>query len=293
MSGADGDGARGLREIKAASGITFAQCQESAKIDSMPNTAVATGDVDFILPPKAIAEELAKISRHPYVNHLTPIKLVEEQPKGEDAFDTIFSLLWAATGVNFTNYKQTTLKRRILRRMALYKLEQIGSYVQYLQNNPKEVTALYQDLLINVTSFFRDSEAFDALKTKIFPIIAKDKSPGSPIRIWVAGCSTGEEAYSIAICLLEFLADQTLKPPIQIYATDVSDMVIEKARLGIYKHSQVADVTAERLKRFFVEVEGGYQISKTVRDLCVFARQNLISDPPFSRLDLITLGLTH
>jgi len=288
LSGADGDGARGLREIKAASGITFAQCQESAKIDSMPNTAVATGDVDFILPPKAIAEELAKISRHPYVNHLTPIKLVEEQPKGEDAFDTIFSLLWAATGVNFTNYKQTTLKRRILRRMALYKLEQIGSYVQYLQNNPKEVTALYQDLLINVTSFFRDSEAFDALKTKIFPIIAKDKSPGSPIRIWVAGCSTGEEAYSIAICLLEFLADQTLKPPIQIYATDVSDMVIEKARLGIYKHSQVADVTAERLKRFFVEVEGGYQISKTVRDLCVFARQNLISDPPFSRLDLIT-----
>lgn len=288
LSGADGDGARGLREIKAVGGITFAQCQESAQFDSMPNTAVATGDVDFVLPPQLIASELAKISHHPYVNRPAPIKVIEEQPEGEDALSTIFSLLRAATGVDFTHYKQTTLKRRILRRMALYKLEQIEGYVRYLQNNPEEVTALYQDVLINVTSFFRDSEAFDALKSKVFPIIAKDKSPISPIRIWVAGCSTGEEAYSIAICLLEFLANQTIKPPIQIYATDVSEMVIEKARLGIYKHSQVADVTPERLQKFFVQVEGGYQICKFVREVCVFARQNLISDPPFSRLDLIT-----
>jgi two-component system CheB/CheR fusion protein len=288
LSGGDSDGARGLEEIKAAGGITFAQCQDSAQVNSMPNTAVATGHVDFILSPQGIAEKLAEISRHPYVNRPVPTKLVQEQPEDEDTFYTIFGLLQAATGVDFTHYKQTTLKRRILRRMALYKMERLEGYVRYLQDNPGEVTALYQDTLINVTSFFRDPEAFDALKRIVFPTIAKDKSPGSPIRIWVAACSTGEEAYSIAICLLEFLADQAVKPPIQIYATDVSETVIEKARNGIYTPSQVADVSPEHLQRFFVQVEGGYQICKAVRQLCVFARQNLISDPPFSKLDLIT-----
>lgn len=287
LSGGDSDGARGVEEIKAAGGITFAQSQNTAKVSSMPNTAVATGQVDFVLTPEEIAQELVKISRHPYITRSNPTQIIEEQPE-EEAFLTIFALLKAARGVDFTNYKQTTLKRRIARRMALSKIEQLSTYVQYLQNNLEEVTALYHDVLINVTSFFRDAEAFEALRNKVFPVIVKDKKPGMPVRVWVAGCSTGEEAYSIAICLQEFLAEQLIKIPVQIYATDLSEAVIEKARTGFYKYNQLADVSPQRLKRFFVPVEGGYQISKTIREQCVFARQNLIGDPPFSRLDLIT-----
>lgn len=288
LSGSDSDGTRGLENIKGAGGITFAQSEESATVSSMPNTAVASGHVDFILTPRQIAEELAKISTHPYIHCLSPAKPLDTIPEAGDALTIIFSLLRTATGVDFNHYKQTTLKRRILRRMMLYKLEKLEDYVRYLQDHPAEVTALYQDVLITVTSFFRDPEAFEALKTEVFPVIAKDRRPDTPIRIWVAGCSTGEEAYSIAICLLEFFSSQAINIPIQIFATDVNEVAIEKARTGIYKPSQVVEVSSERLQRFFVQIEGGYQISKPVRELCVFARQNLISDPPFSRLDLIT-----
>ncbi|MBW4562823.1 MAG: PAS domain-containing protein [Mojavia pulchra JT2-VF2] len=288
LSGGDGDGARGLESIKAAGGITFAQCEDTAKVNSMPNTAVASGNVDFILPPEAIAQELANISNHPYLSCPLPVKSSEVLPESGDVLLKIFSLLRAATGVDFNQYKQTTLKRRILRRMVLYKLDNLEDYARYLQEHPTEINALYQDVLINVTEFFRDPESFEALKNKVFPIIAKDRTPDSPIRIWVAGCSTGEEAYSIAICLLEFLTDQIINTPIQLFASDVNETMINKARLGIYKPSDLANVSPERLQRFFVSVEGGYQISKPVRELCVFARQNLISDPPFSKLDLIT-----
>ncbi|BAY08280.1 chemotaxis protein CheB [Calothrix sp. NIES-2098] len=288
LSGSDGDGARGLEAIKGSGGITFAQCQESAKVSGMPNTAVASGHVDFILTPQEIAEELIKISRHPYIRHQPPVESAEVLSVSGDAMSTIFSLLRAATGVDFNQYKQTTLKRRILRRMILYKLERLEDYVRYLQENSAEVMALYQDLLITVTSFFRDPESFEALKTKVFPRIAQDRRPDSPIRIWVAGCSTGQEAYSIAICLLEFLSNQGINPPIQIFATDVNEIAIETARIGVYKPNQLTEVSPERLQRFFVQVENGYQISKPVRELCVFARQNLISDPPFSHLDLIS-----
>ncbi|MBE9005012.1 PAS domain-containing protein [Fortiea sp. LEGE XX443] len=288
LSGGDADGARGLEVIKAAGGITFAQCQESAQVSSMPNTAIASGYVDFILTPREIAEEIAKISHHPYITQPNFVKTVEILPEGTDALSVVFSLLRAAKGVDFTHYKQTTLKRRILRRMILYKLDRLEDYVRYLQDNPAEVTALYQDVLITITSFFRDPEAFEALKTQVFPVIAKDRTPDSPIRIWVAGCSTGEEAYSIAICLLEYLTVQGINPTIQIFATDINEVAIEKARIGIYKPSQIVDISPERLQRFFVQVENGYQISKPVRELCVFARQNLINDPPFSRLDLIS-----
>jgi len=288
LSGGDGDGTRGLERIKEVGGITFAQCEESAKVSSMPNTAVASGYVDFILTPRQIAQELTNISCHPYIKQPTSVRTSEVVPELTDALSTIFYLLRTAKGVDFSHYKRTTLKRRILRRMILYRLDRLEDYVQYLQNNPEEVTALYQDVLITVTSFFRDSEAFEALKTKVFPAIAEGRRPDSPFRIWVAGCSTGEEAYSIAICLLEFLTNQGINIPIQIFATDINEVAIEKARAGIYKPSQVAEISPERLARFFIQVEGGYQISKPVRELCVFARQNLINDPPFSRVDLIT-----
>ncbi|MBX9256886.1 PAS domain-containing protein [Desmonostoc muscorum CCALA 125] len=287
LSGGDADGTRGLEFIKGAGGITFAQCEDTARVSSMPSTAIASGYVDFILTPEEIAQELTKISRHPYIACKTPAQPTEALPEG-DALSTIFNLLRTSTGVDFTHYKQTTLKRRISRRMILYKLEKLEDYVRYLQQNPVEVNALYQDVLITVTNFFRDSEAFEALKTKVFPSIIKERTPESPIRIWVAGCSTGEEAYSIAICLLEYLTKQGINLPIQIFATDINEVMIDKARNGIYKPSQIANVSPERLQRFFVQVEGGYQISKAVRELCVFARQNLIGDPPFSRLDLIT-----
>jgi two-component system, chemotaxis family, CheB/CheR fusion protein len=290
LSGADGDGSRGLAAIKAAGGITFAQSEASAQVSNMPNSAIATGQVDFILTPQKIAQKIAEISRHPYIVARPAKKSIasEEAIKNKDAIATIYSLLRVATGVDFTHYKQTTLKRRMQRRMLLYKLERIEDYAEYLQDNPTEVTALYHDVLIHVTSFFRDSESFEALSSKVFPEIVKDKSPQTPIRIWVAGCSTGEEAYSIAICLLEFLAERAINLPIQIYATDICDSAIAKARTGFYTASQVADVSPERLHRFFVQVDGGYQIGKQVRELCVFARQNLISDPPFSQMDLIS-----
>lgn len=290
LSGGDSDGSNGIEAIKAAGGVTFAQCEGTAQVNSMPNTAIATGQVDFILPPEQIAQKLAELSRHPCIANQPAFKSEADiaLDTSQDAIAVIFSLLRAATGVDFTHYKQTTLNRRIQRRMFLYKLERLEDYARYLQNNPTEVMALYQDVLIHVTSFFRDPESFEALKSKVFPIIVKDKSPGTPIRIWVAGCSTGEEAYSLAICLLEFLAEQVPRLPIQIYATDISETAIESARSGIYIPSQVANVSPERLNRFFVQVEGGYQITKPVRELCVFARQNLIGDPPFSRLDLIT-----
>ncbi|MBO3461472.1 PAS domain-containing protein [Aetokthonos hydrillicola Thurmond2011] len=290
LSGGDGDGSRGLEAVKAAGGVTFAQSGDTAKVNSMPNTAVATGLVDFVLPPRKIAEKIAEISRHPYITDVAMTKSATSKDEFDrsEALRTIFTLLWTATGVDFTNYKQTTLKRRIQRRMVLHKFEKLTDYASYLHNNPTEVMALYEDSLIHVTSFFRDSESFTALKSKVFPVIVLDKSSNSPIRIWVAGCSTGEEAYSITICLLEFLAEHLSHIPIQVYATDISERAIAQARTGFYTASEVANVDPERLHRFFVEVEGGYQISKPVRETCVFARQNLISDPPFSRMDLIT-----
>ncbi len=287
LSGGDGDGSRGLEAVKDAGGITFAQCEATAQVSSMPHTAVATGNVDFILSPQEIATELANISHHPYIASPTPTQAVEVLAEGESAMPAIFRLLRTATGVNFKQYKQATLNRRILRRMVLCKLENIDDYVTYLREHSAEVQALYEDILIHVTSFFRDPNAFKALSTKVFPNIT-NQGADVPIRIWVAGCSTGEEAYSLAMCLLEYLDNQPIKPPIQIYATDISDRAIDTARAGFYKHSAVADVSPERLQRFFLPVDGGYRIGKSIREMCVFARQNICSDPPFSKLDLIS-----
>lgn len=289
LSGLDGDGSLGLKVIKAAGGVTFAQCEDTAKFDSMPSTAVATGNVDFVLPPTLIAAELVNLSRNPMlVRPLPPIAL-GESPEPVDALATIFALLRASTGVDFSGYKPNTLDRRIGRRMLLYKLEQLEDYAQYLQAHPPEVEALFEEILIHVTSFFRDPEAFELLKERVFPTLVQNKSAEFPIRIWVAGCSTGEEVYSLAISLLEFLADKSIQLQIQIFATDISEQAIDKARAGIYLENQMVEVSPVRRRRFFHAIEGGgYQISKAVRELCVFARQNLGSDPPFSNVDLIS-----
>ena len=290
LSGADGDGSLGLTAIKAAGGVTFAQCEDTAKFDSMPNTAVATGNVDFVLPPVQIALSIVNLSRDPiWACPLPLISTAQESVESKDAVATIFALLRRTTLVDFSHYKPKTLERRIQRRMLLYKLEHLEDYAAYLQEHPAEVKALYEEILIHVTSFFRDLEAFELLKVLVFPHITQNKSAEKPIRIWVSGCSTGEEVYSLAICLLEFLAAQATTLPIQIFATDISDIAIDKARSGIYQENQMVEVSPLRRRQFFYALEGGgYQISKAVRELCVFARQDLGSDPPFSNIDLIS-----
>ncbi|WP_256973051.1 CheR family methyltransferase [Nostoc sp. T09] len=289
LSGMDGDGAQGLKAIKVAGGVTFAQCEDTARFDSMPSTAVATGNVDFVLPPKAIAEQIAALSRSPFLLYSEPLQVIEKLSEPGDALTRIFALLRTTTGVDFTAYKPTTIKRRMQRRMLLYKLETLEDYTQYLQAHPAEVQALYEEILIHVTSFFRDPETFEQLKAQVFPAISQNKTAARPIRVWVAGCSTGEEVYSLGICLLEFFSDRATVPPIQIFATDISKAAIDKARAGFYLDSQMEGISPERRHRFFVPLEsGGYQISSAIRELCVFARHNLGGDPPFSNLDLIT-----
>jgi two-component system CheB/CheR fusion protein len=288
LSGGDGDGSVGLEAIKAAGGVTFAQCENTALCNSMPHTAVATGQVDFVLPPAQIAVALATLSRNPRLASPRPL-LTETAPAPDAALAMIFGLLRATTGVDFSHYKPKTLERRLQRRLLLYQLDQLEDYAAYLQTHPAEVKALYEEILIHVTRFFRDPAAFEHLKTQVFPIITSQKSADTAIRIWVAGCSTGEEVYSIAICLLEFLAEQATPLPIQIFATDISELAIAQARTGRYQANQMVTVAVERRHRFFVELaDGSYQIKKAVRELCVFARQDLGSDPPFSSLDLIS-----
>ena len=283
LSGEDGDGSLGLEAIKEAGGITFAQSEQSAKANSMPHNAAAIGGVDFILPPSEIAQELALLKFCTEASHSIEEQIISD----EQNLNQIFTLLQAATGIDFANYKHPTLKRRIQRRLVIHKLFSLKDYINYLQENPTELEALSQDILIHVTSFFREEEVFVALKNQVFPRITQNKSQEEPIRIWVPGCSTGEEVYSIAICLLEFLDGKTL-PKIQIFATDVSESAIDRARNGTYTQSLIGSMSRERLQRFFIQVEGGYQISKSVRQMCVFAKQNLNADPPFSSLDLIS-----
>lgn len=291
LSGTASDGSAGLREIKAAGGITIAQEPRSAKYDGMPRAAIATGAVDLILPPEGIAQELARIAKHPPLRAVPPRASI---PEGQAASDQhlvqIFALLRSASGVDFNYYKQPTVRRRLHRRMVLHKIAAVDQYLRFLQQNPAEVTSLYQDILIHVTRFFREPETFETVKNRVFPELIKartERHDEGPIRLWIPGCSTGEEAYSVAIILLEFLENEGVGTSVQLFATDVSESAVEHARAGAYGENITADVSPERLRRFFNRTDGVYRISKQVRDLCVFARQDLTRDPPFSRLDLI------
>jgi two-component system CheB/CheR fusion protein len=284
LSGSGTDGTAGLAEIQALGGVTFAQDEESAKYDSMPRSAVAAGCVDYVLPPKAIARELARIARHPY---LVRDQGPELAPAENTGLNLVFNLLRKSTGVDFTHYRQTTILRRIHRRMVVHKMERIEDYVKYLQTNPAEIKALYQDVLINVTSFFRNPKVFDALKAQVFASLMKSRSSENSLRIWTPGCASGEETYSVAIALLEYLGDKSSQTHVQFFGTDISESGISKARSGVYPENIQADVSPERLRRFFTKVEGGYRISKTIRDMCIFAQHNVLNDPPFSQMDLI------
>lgn len=287
LSGSASDGTLGLKAIKAEDGITFAQAPETAHYDSMPASAIAAGCVDFVLSPEAIAQQLVHVSRHPDVLRadIATGKMEQEQIGSE--LEKIFLLLRSRTGNDFTHYKQTTIRRRISRRMLVNKIDRLKDYVRYLSSHPFEVDALFQDILINVTSFFRDPEVFEALKNTVFPAMLRDRDSDLAIRLWVPGCATGEEVYSIIITLLESLGDNAAGATVQVFASDIDPQSIEKARAGIYPIGITADVSPERLRRFFNKVPQGYQINKRIRDLCVFATQNITKDPPFSHLDLI------
>jgi len=287
LSGTASDGAMGLKAIKAEGGITLAQDPRSAKYDGMPRAAIAAGVVDFVLPIDGIAQELVKIGRHPYLAKPVAPEGVEESPDGDDSLTRIFFLLRSATGSDFTHYKHATIRRRIRRRMILHKIERLGDYVTFLQHNPNEIENLYQDILIHFSGFFRAPETFEAMKQDLFPKIIADRQKGTSIRIWVPGCSTGEEAYSLAIALIE-AGDAEGSLPIQLFATDISQLAVDRARAGFYSESALTDVSPERLRRFFVKSDGGYRISKTIRDMCIFAKQDVTRDPPFSKLDIIS-----
>jgi two-component system CheB/CheR fusion protein len=281
LSGSGSDGAAGLAAIKAQGGITFAQ-DDTALHDSMPRSAIAAGCVDSVLAPEQIAQEIARIARHPYAKSGQP----ERQHEADLA--EILQLVREATGADFTNYKRNTLLRRVTRRMVLHRLEGFRDYLKLLQDNRLEVERLFQDILINVTNFFRSPEAFDVLRARVFPRLAHGRPRTESVRMWVLGCSTGEEAYSLAIAWMEFADEHELRFPVQIYATDLNETGIHRARTGVYSKAIVQDVSAERLRRFFDEVDGGYRIRKAIRDLCVFAKHNVLNDPPFSHIDVIS-----
>ena len=285
LSGTASDGTLGLQAIKAAGGITFAQEMRTAKFDGMPGSAIAAGVADFVLPPAGIARQLAAIARDSRVP-IEPRKATE-QP-GEAELKKIFRLLRSATGVDFTYYKHSTLQRRIKRRMALRGFETLEDYSRDLERNRDEANALCESFFITVTAFFREPAVFEELKKKVFPALVENRGREDPIRIWVPGCSTGEEAYSIAICLMEFLEEAEVSLPFEIFATDISETAIEKARAGTYTDAALAHVSPQRLARFFTRTERGYQVAKIIRDVCVFARHNVTQDPPFSKLDLIS-----
>lgn len=281
LSGVDSDGTLGLRAIKAGGGVTMVQ-DESAQFQGMPQSAMAEGVVDMVLSPAGMAKELERLAQQ--VTQFQEVSGETAIADSDEDLVSILQLLKKSTGVDFTHYKMNTIKRRIVRRMLLFKVETLKDYLQYLRKHVNEVN----DLLINVTSFFRDPDTLEYLKKTVIPKMLKNKSPNHPVRIWVPACSTGEEAYSIAMIFLEVLGDRSDSTPIQIFATDLSEFAISKARLGLYNRNDVVNVSPRHLQRFFNKVDGGYRIIKSIRDLCVFATHNIFKDPPFSRIDLVS-----
>ena len=288
LSGTGSDGALGVRAVKGEGGMVMAQNPESTEYDGMPCSAIATGLVDYVLPPAEMPAQLIAYATHAFGKTIHSVSFMT--PRAEDVLKKIFVLLRTQTGHDFSQYKSSTISRRVERRMAVHQVERLDGYVRYLQQNPAEVEALFRDLLIGVTSFFRDPEAFSALEVKAIPQLFIGRPPGSIIRVWSIGCSTGEEAYSLAILLQECLETLPQNYKVQVFATDIDSRAIETARAGVYPASIAADITPERLARFFTEEPDGsaFRINRSIRDLLVFSEQDVIKDPPFSKLDLIS-----
>jgi two-component system CheB/CheR fusion protein len=287
LSGTGSDGAQGVRAIKGEGGMVIAQTPTTTEYDGMPRSALATGLVDYELPPAEMPAQISAYVAHAFGKPLQTVSAPRHTT--ENALRKICILLRAQTGHDFSQYKPSTIHRRIERRMAVHQIAELDAYIRYLQQTPAELEALFRDLLIGVTSFFRDPEAFKVLEQQVFPKLFADKPAGSLVRVWSAGCSTGEEAYSIAILLQEFLETTQQRFVVQVFATDIDSQAIATARSGLYPASIAADVSPERLARFFTaEADGSaYRIHKNIRDLLVFSEQDVIKDPPFSKLDCI------
>ncbi len=288
LSGMGSDGVFGLRAIKEKAGLTLVQEPATAQSDSMPRSAIAAGVADIVAPPEMLAGRIANYVRHPF--HELPDE-VQEKAVVLSALDKIIILLRDRSGNDFSLYKTNTLHRRIERRMAVHQISTIDDYVHHLRANPAEIDLLFKELLIGVTHFFRDPEVWETLRTEALPLLLGQYPGGKTLRAWIAACSTGEEAYSLAIIFREAL--EALKPEarftLQIYATDLDAEAIEKARKGYFPENIAADITPERLARHFIaEEDGGYRINKNIREMVVFATQNVIADPPFTKLDILT-----
>ncbi|MDO8311107.1 MAG: chemotaxis protein CheB, partial [Sideroxyarcus sp.] len=284
LSGTGTDGTLGLRAIQGAGGITLVQEPATAKYDGMPVSAIQAGYATYTLPVEKMAEQLLSNTRTPSTQQTKP----QLSADTTSSMSQIMMLLRSASGNDFSLYKKSTIGRRIERRMSQHHIEDIQTYARYLKEHPPEVQMLFKELLINVTSFFRDAEAFTALKQNILPMLFEGKQEDYVFRVWVAGCASGEEAYSIAILLREFMEETQHEFKTQIYSTDLDEDVIAVARAAIYPPNIAQDVSPERLRRFFDKHDAGYRVKKEIRDMVVFAIQNVIKDPPFTKLDLLS-----
>lgn len=295
LSGTRKDGTEGLLAIRKKGGITFAENPEAATHPGMPESAIASGAVMHTLSPKKIAgklSELAKLRASSLVPSVVSAEKIErETPVLDENLREIIHMLEGASNIDFSAYKEGTVRRRIVRRMNIHKMENISRYAAFLKDHPEEVRVLSEDILIHVTEFFRDSPLFLSLKRKVFPVLVRERQTSDTIRIWIPGCSTGEEVYSFAIALIEFLEHQKKNIPVQFLGTDVSEAALKEARKGQYGAEIEKKVSPERLRRFFTKIGGGakkYEINKSIRNMCVFAKHNLVKDTPFSRIDLIS-----
>ncbi len=288
LSGTASDGTQGLTAIKAEGGISFAQEPQSAKYPGMPQSAILAGAVDFVLTPEGIADEISRIAHSSYL--VANVAAPEEQNKNEASETTlnkIFKILRNRVQVDFTHYKRSTILRRLARRMLVIKSKDLESYADYLEGHPDESKALFADILIHVTEFFRDGDAFDSLKKSVLEKYIEKRDPKASFRVWVAGCSTGEEAYSLAMLLLDFLEETSSPISLQVFASDLSENALQKARTGLYGEF-ISGVSKTRLEKYFDKVSGGYRVKKVVRDTCVFSNHDLTRDPPFAKVDLIS-----
>jgi two-component system CheB/CheR fusion protein len=288
LSGADSDGALGLKAIKGEGGIALVQTPDSAAHGWMPRSSIAADHVDLVIPPAEIAAELGRLGHQFSRPEVRSLEVGVGSPEGEQAFQRILQLLRASSGLDLRQYKPETIRRRIARRMLLLRVDTLANYARVVQARGDELTTLQEDVLINVTRFFRDTGMWESLRLNVLPVLVQDRAAQKPIRVWCAGCSTGEEAYSLAITILEYLSENKLDTPVQIFGTDASEQSIETARLAGYPETIAAEVSPERLRRYFIKVDRGYQVSKRVRDNCIFARQNLSNDPPFSHIDIMS-----
>ena len=288
LTGTGYDGTEGLKTIKENGGITFVQNPDSADFDGMPLSAIRAGAADFVLEVEEIPESLTHINHAYEISHSHSDEDHLALKTDEDIFKQILRLLRLRTGNDFSHYKQPTIRRRIARRMVITKREEPSAYLTFLRNDRQEQDALFNDVLIPVSYFFRDSKIFNSLCDTVFTTILPKKGPDESIRVWVAGCSTGEEAYSVAICLHEYLSDKLPDVKVQVFASDISENVISKARTGVYSKQELQNVSEKRLSTYFTKIEGAYLINKEIRDMCIFAVHNFVKDPPFAKMDLIT-----